>query len=99
MFYVSPASLGPELKELAIQSFEGGPYVQRSLETVRERSYPMYNQYYFYYNRAPGKSIDPKVEEFLRFILSQEGQEQVQREGRYLPLTGKVVQEQLKKMQ
>jgi len=33
------------------------------------------------------------------FVLSQEGQEQVQREGRYLPLTGTMVREQLTKLQ
>jgi phosphate transport system substrate-binding protein len=98
MYYVSPASLGPEMRELAVQAYEGGPYVARTLETVHDRTYPLYGQYYFYLNRAPGKPVDPKVEEFLRFVLSQEGQECVQREGRYLPLTADVVREQLKKL-
>lgn len=99
MFYVSPASMGPELKELAIQSEDGGPYVRRSLETIRSRTYPLYNQCYFYLNRDPGQPVDPKVNEFLHYILSAEGQEQVQREGRYLPLTGDVVREQLRKLE
>jgi len=99
MYYVSPASLSPDMKELAIQGFDGGPYVPRTLETIRDHSYPLYGQYYFYLNRAPGKAIDPKVEEFMRFILSQEGQECVQREGRYMPLTGEMVKAQLKKLQ
>jgi phosphate transport system substrate-binding protein len=99
MYYVSPASLGPELKELAIQSLEGGPYVKRTLESVHDRSYPLFNQYYFYFNKAPGQAVDPKVDEFLRFILSQEGQDCVQREGRYLPLTSAVAQQQLKKLE
>jgi len=47
----------------------------------------------------PGKPVDPKVDEFLRFILSQEGQDCVQREGRYLPLTAAVVRDQLKKLE
>ncbi len=99
MFYVSPMSMSPELKELAIQSFDGGPYVKRSLETVHDRTYPLYGQYFFYLNREPGKPVDPKVDEFLRFVLSQEGQECVQREGRYVPLTADVVQAQLKKLE
>lgn len=98
MFYVSPASMGPELKELEIQSEDGGPYVRRSLETIRNRTYPLYNQCYFYLNRDPGQPVDPKVNEFLHYILSAEGQEQVQREGRYLPLTGEMVREQLRKL-
>lgn len=99
LYYVSPASLGPEMKELAVQSYEGGPYVKRTLETVHDRTYPLYGQYFFYLNREPGKPVDPKVDEFLRFILSQEGQDCVQREGRYLPLTAAVMQEQLKKLE
>jgi len=47
----------------------------------------------------PGEPLDPKVDEFLHFILSQEGQDCVQREGRYLPLTGAVVRAQLKKLE
>jgi phosphate transport system substrate-binding protein len=39
------------------------------------------------------------VDEFLHFILSQEGQDCVQREGRYLPLTAAIVNEQLKKIE
>ena len=98
MFYVSPASMGPELRELAIQANEGGPYIKRSLESIHDRSYPLINQFYFYLNIIPGKPLDPKVEEFMRFILSQEGQDCVQREGRYIPLTAAVVAAQLKKL-
>ncbi|MDB6127440.1 MAG: ABC-type nitrate/sulfonate/bicarbonate transport system, substrate-binding protein [Verrucomicrobia bacterium] len=99
LFYVSPASMGPELKELAVQPYDGGPYIQRTLETVHDRTYPIINQYYFYFNRVPGEPVDPKVDEFLHFILSQEGQDCVQREGRYIPLIPGVVNEQLKKLE
>ncbi|MFI5357276.1 MAG: PstS family phosphate ABC transporter substrate-binding protein, partial [Opitutales bacterium] len=99
LFYVSPASMSPDLKELAIQGDDGGPFVKRSLESVHDRSYPLYGQYFFYFNRPPGQPVDPKVDEFLHFILSQEGQDCVQHEGRYLPLTANVVQAQLKKLE
>ncbi|RLL96041.1 hypothetical protein CFD26_105955 [Aspergillus turcosus] len=87
----SPLVLGPHVKELAVQGFDGGPFVNRTLETVRDRSYPLINEIFFYANKEPGKAMDPKVYEFLRFILSQEGQEEVQHEGRYTPLTASVV--------
>lgn len=98
MFYVSPMTLSPDMKELEVQAYDGGPYVKRTLETVRDRTYPLYGRYYFYFNRKPGAPVDPKADEWMRFILSQEGQECVQREGRYLPLTGNLVREQLKKL-
>lgn len=94
----SPLTMGPGMRELAVQGFDGGPYVQRTLESVRDRSYPLINEIFFYVNKPPGKPLDPKVEEFVRFVLSQQGQAQVQREGRYLPLPGDVVREQLKKL-
>ena len=99
MFYVSPLSMGPELKELAVQAREGGPYVKRSLESCHDRSYPLTYQFYFYLNREPGKPVDPKVDEFMRFILSQEGQDCVQREGRYLPLMPADLRVQLTKLE
>jgi phosphate transport system substrate-binding protein len=99
-FYaVSPASMGPELKELAIQGYDGGPYILRTLETVHDRTYPLTNEQHFYFNRNPGEPVDPKVDEFLHYILSQEGQDCVQREGRYVPLKGVLVREQLKKLE
>ena len=73
-------------------------YVKRTLETVRDRTYPLINEVYFFANKAPGKALDPKVEEFLRFVLSQEGQTEVEREGRYTPLTAAVVNAQLAKL-
>jgi phosphate transport system substrate-binding protein len=47
-----------------------------------------------YINRAPGKPIDPKVREFLSYILSREGQEAIGHEGDYLPLTVELVKQQ-----
>ncbi|MDB6115799.1 MAG: hypothetical protein JWQ83_1162 [Lacunisphaera sp.] len=99
IFLASPSTLSPDMKELALQGFEGGPYVPRTLETVRDNSYPLAHHAFFYLNREPGKPVDPKVDEFLHFVLSQEGQDCVQREGRYLPLTGEIVREQLKKLE
>jgi phosphate transport system substrate-binding protein len=38
------------------------------------------------------------VREFLRFVLSRDGQELVMKDGKYLPLTAKVVAEGRKKL-
>ena len=40
--------------------------------------------------------MDPRVAEFLRFVVSQEGQAEVQRDGKYLPLTADVARAQMK---
>ncbi len=77
----------------------GGPAYALNLENVRARTYPMYADVFFYLNREPGKPVDPKLKEFLRFILSREGQELVEKDGKYLPLTADVVREQLRRLQ
>jgi phosphate transport system substrate-binding protein len=58
----------------------------------------MFNELFFYANRKPGTPLDPKVKEFLRFVLSQEGQTEVMRDGKYLPLTREVILIELKKL-
>ena len=45
-----------------------------------------------------GERLPSKVREFIRFVLSREGQELVQKDGKYLPLTAEVVREELKKL-
>jgi phosphate transport system substrate-binding protein len=36
--------------------FDGGPYVVRTLESTRDRSYPLINEIFFYANKAPGQA-------------------------------------------
>lgn len=85
------------LKILNIAENEGGPYVAYTLDTVHDRTYPLYDQIYAYAN-DPGGRLDPKVLEFLRFMVSQEGQAAVMRDGKYLPLTAEVAKAQLAKL-
>jgi phosphate transport system substrate-binding protein len=88
----------PGVKRVAVAENAGAQYVEHTLTTVQNRTYPLYNQAYLYTNAKPGTPIDPMVREFMRFVLSQEGQAEVVRDGKYLPLTAEVVREQLKKL-
>jgi phosphate transport system substrate-binding protein len=85
-------------KPLELAEKDGGPYVPLTLETVQDRTYPLHDQVYMYANRTPGKPLDPNVREYLRYILSYEGQEAVARDGKYLPLTNEVVEEMRKRI-
>ncbi|MDD3179598.1 MAG: substrate-binding domain-containing protein [Opitutaceae bacterium] len=87
-----------DLKSLALARQDGGPYADLTLENVRNRSYPMFLGVFAYADREPGKPLEPKVKEFLRYILSREGQAAIQRDGKWLPLTGDVARRQLKKL-
>ena len=88
----------PQIKALAVAPRGSSRYVELNLQNLRSRAYPLYDEVYFYVDRAPGTPMEPKVREYLRYILSREGQDAVQRDGKYLPLTAAVVREQLKKL-
>jgi phosphate transport system substrate-binding protein len=66
--------------------------------SFQDRSYPMVRNIYIYLNRKPGTPVEPKLREFLRFILSREGQEIVERNGSYLPLTAAMAADQRRKL-
>lgn len=87
-----------KLKMLDLAANDGGPYVAYTIETLHDRSYPLYDQIYAYVNATDSKHLDPKVLEFLRFIVSREGQAAVMRDGKYLPLTAPVAKAQLAKL-
>ncbi|GEM_PF-452008 len=88
----------PHVKVLKISRTKGGPAVELSAETVANRTYPLIRDAYFYVNRAPDRPLDPIVREFMRFVLSREGQEIIARVGYYYPLTPEYAAEQRKKL-
>ena len=88
----------PNVRRIAIGDGQG-PLVEHNIDNIQNGSYPLLTQVYFYTTVLPGQKMDPMVKEFLRFILSQEGQAEVQRDGKYLPLTAGMVREQLKKLE
>src|SRR5437899_5261616 len=61
-------------------------------------SYPMARFLYVYVNRAPGKPLEPLTREFVKLVLSKEGQEVVIKDG-YFPIPASVVKEELGKIQ
>jgi len=86
------------VKAVALAPREGGAYILPTRETFRDRMYPLVRSIHIFLNRAPGRPLEPRLREFLRFILSREGQEIVDRDGGYLPLTAAVAREQLDKL-
>ncbi len=83
---VPQAAKVPGLKPLALAVEDGGPFVAPSRASFQDRTYPLVRNLYFYLNRKPGAALDPKLREFLRYILSREGQEAIVANGNYLPL-------------
>ena len=61
-------------------------------------TYPLARFLYVYVNRAPGKALDPLTREFVKLVLSKEGQEVVVKDG-YFPMPASIVKEELNKIQ
>jgi phosphate transport system substrate-binding protein len=88
----------PNLKVLRISQHKGDPAVALTPENVANRTYPLLRDAYFYVNRAPGRPLDPGVREFMRFVLSREGQEIIARVNYYYPLNRAYLEQQLRKL-
>ena len=88
----------PNIKILAISAAATSPPVALTAANVRNRSYPLSRDAYIYVNKAPGRPLDPKVREFIRFVLSREGQEIIDKQGIYSPLPESYIEKQLRKV-
>ncbi len=91
-------NLPADLKILKVARTSAGPYYAYTIDNIRERRYPLFDQIYAYADARDARSLKPEVREFLRFIVSREGQECVERDGKYLPLTAAVSEAQLAKL-
>jgi phosphate transport system substrate-binding protein len=86
------------VKAVPLADKEGSAYSDGSYDDVRSGKYPLNRFLFVYINRAPGKSMDPLTREFVKFILSREGQEVVVKDG-YLPLSADIVKQELAKLE
>ncbi|HEX3843026.1 MAG TPA: substrate-binding domain-containing protein [Steroidobacteraceae bacterium] len=86
------------VKVLAIARSPDGPFVPLTMDSERDRTYPLWGQQSFWVEAKPGQPLDPKLYEFIRFVLSRQGQELVERDGKYLPLTARIAAEQTSRL-
>ena len=59
--------------------------------------YPLARFFYVYVNKAPNKPLSPLEAEFVKLVLSQQGQQVVVKDG-YIPLPAKVVEKTKKEL-
>jgi phosphate transport system substrate-binding protein len=91
--YSGVAYLDSPVKVIALGEDKAKPFEPPTYEAVALATYPLTRLTFFNTNKAPGKPLNPALEEFLRFILSREGQQVVLDHGRYIPLRGHQVQD------
>lgn len=84
-----------DVKMLAISAKEGDTAFDPNYANVLSGAYPISRKLYIYVSKAPGRSLSPLVREFLKFVLSAEGQTITVKDG-FMPLPAKDVDEALK---
>ena len=89
-----------ETKLVAIAEKEGGPASSLTASEVVSGRYPYDRYLLIYVRRIPGESIDPFVKEYLRLVLSREGQQAIATAPpNYLPLNARELKEELAKLE
>jgi phosphate transport system substrate-binding protein len=86
-----------EVRAVPLAAKDGGKFVEPSYATCLSGDYPMARFLLIYVNKKPGEALDKLTEEFLKFVLSKEGQQIVVKDG-YYPLPKELVEEELKKL-
>lgn len=76
-------------------SKKGTNYVEATPDNAINGTYPLARFLYVYVNKAPNKPLSPLEREFIKMVLSRQGQEVVVKDG-YIPLPKKVVDDALK---
>jgi phosphate transport system substrate-binding protein len=95
--YSSLLYKNPDIRAIPIGP-EGGPFQLATHETIANHSYALTRSITAYIDRAPGKPADPRVDAFLRYVLSPEGQQAVIEDGGYTPLPPTVANAEAAKM-
>jgi phosphate transport system substrate-binding protein len=75
----------------------GQSFVEATPDNAVNKTYPLARFLYVYVNKAPNKSLSPMEAEFVKMVLSKQGQEIVVKDG-YIPLPEKVVAKTMKKL-
>ncbi|SKA58366.1 PstS family phosphate ABC transporter substrate-binding protein [Enterovibrio nigricans] len=72
-----------------------GEYVHATVDSVISGVYPLSRYLYVYVNKVPNKPLAPMEAEFIKLILSRQGQALVSAEG-FVPLPASAIEAQLR---
>lgn len=92
----------PEVRIVPLAGTAGASFALPTVENVQAGRYPLTPFIHLYVNRIPGRPLDPLVKEYLRLVLSAEGQAMVgaEKDGdeAYLPLDARTLAAELAKL-
>ncbi len=83
----APSIERPGVRIVPLSSEDGEPAYTPDRETVSSRSYPLTRVVSVVLYRKDGDALEDRLREFLRFVLSADGQDMVERQGVSVPLS------------
>ncbi len=86
------------VRAVPLSEKDGGKCVEAAADNAYSGAYPMARFLFVYINKAPGKALDPLTREFVKVIVSREGQEGVIKDG-YFPIPASIAKEEMSKIQ
>ena len=86
------------VRAVPLSPADGQPAVAALSENAANGSYPLARFLHIYVNKAPNKSLDKLTTEYLKFILSADGQRVIIKAG-FDPLDAQTAEEQLAKLE
>lgn len=84
------------VRTVPLAMYQGGACQDTSAEATYSGKYPIARYLYVYINKKPNQSLDPLRAEFIKYILSKDGQIQTEKGGFY-PITHEIRETELKK--
>jgi phosphate transport system substrate-binding protein len=84
-----------EVRAVPLAKAPGGKPIEATYENCLNGDYPLARFLYIYVNKKPGAPLDKLTGEFIKYVLSKEGQQVVIKDG-YFPLPKQIVDEALK---
>jgi phosphate transport system substrate-binding protein len=85
------------VRAVPIAEKEGAACVEATADNSYSGTYPLARFLYVYINKPPGKALDPLTQEFVKLMVSKEGQEVVVKDG-YFPIPASIAKEELGKL-
>jgi phosphate transport system substrate-binding protein len=86
-----------EVRSVPLAAKGGGKFIEANYANCLSGDYPMARFLFIYVNKKPGQPLGKLTDEFLKFVLSKEGQQVVVKDG-YFPLPAELVDEELTKL-
>ena len=85
------------VRAVPLASYYGATCYDASAEATLSGKYPIARYLYVYVNKKPKQPLDPLRSEFIKYILSKDGQTETENGG-FFPITNEIRESELSKL-